>query len=105
MNWLQSTDVLSKVGTWISALIIVLGILGLAVKIQLDRLKGAKDRHALIERQNRESAWQQELDEAKEKAGAAEQKIRPRTVNAEQNSRLIASLSAGPKGQVVVLAD
>ena len=105
MNWLQSIDVLSKIGTWISALIIVLGVLGLTVKVQLDRLKGAKDRGALAERQKRESAWQQELDGAKRKAETVEQKTKPRTVSPEQTSRLIAALGAGPKGPVVVLAD
>jgi hypothetical protein len=105
MNWWESTDVLSKAGTWISALLIVLGVLGLSVKVQLDRLKSAKDRIALVERQKREGAWQQELDEAKRKTRAVEQKTKPRTVTPEQRSRLINSLHAGPKGPVVILSD
>lgn len=105
MTWWESTEVLSRFGTWVSALIIVLGVVGLVVKVQLERVKHSKDRISLVERQKREAVWQQELDEANRKAQAAEQKTKPRVITPEQRESLLKVLSAGSKGPVVIWSD
>jgi hypothetical protein len=105
MHWWDSTETLSKVATFVAALVIVLSIAGLVVKTRGDYLKGVKDRAAKQARDAEAAVWERQIEEAKVRAAEAEKKVQPRRIEPDVRKALVADLTAGPRGKVVVLCD